>query len=159
MFKNPCQKVHTHLCPPKTYLSRLRQYERHGRKNARPCAKNQRNTSIQVQSYYIIQNHGGPNLPCCQTTLQDPIPTVHSSFRLQLLECFHHDPLSWHLGRHKTYRQLQIDWPKLSRDVQEHVQNFHVIQMYRPETDRQSTTNCRPTALRSDRSGYDGSIS
>lgn len=78
MFKNLCQKVHTYICPPKTYLSRLRQYERHSRKtqNARPCAKNHRNRKTQYQSYYIIQNHGGPNLPCCQTTLQDPIPTV-----------------------------------------------------------------------------------
>uniref|UniRef100_A0A671TWU2 Gypsy retrotransposon integrase-like protein 1 n=1 Tax=Sparus aurata TaxID=8175 RepID=A0A671TWU2_SPAAU len=60
---------------------------------------------------------------------------IPASFRKQLLEYFHQDPLSGHLGRHKTHRRLQhlVYWPKLSWDVRQHVQNCQVCQKYKPE--------------------------
>ncbi|KAE8297832.1 Retrovirus-related Pol polyprotein from transposon 17.6 Protease [Larimichthys crocea] len=60
---------------------------------------------------------------------------IPPSFRSQLLDYFHQDPLSGHLGRHKTYRRLQhlVFWPKLSWDVREHVKNCATCQRYKPE--------------------------
>ncbi len=60
---------------------------------------------------------------------------IPASLRKQLLEYFHHDPLSAHLGRHKTYRRLQslVYWLKLSWDTREHVQKCQVCQTHKPE--------------------------
>lgn len=57
------------------------------------------------------------------------------NFRTHILTYFHQDPLSGHLGRHKTYRRLQhmVYWPKLSLDIGHHVQSCQVYQLYKPE--------------------------
>lgn len=46
------------------------------------------------QYYHLVQHPGGPHLSCDQL--------ISAGFQKQLLEYFHYDPLSGHLGRHKT---------------------------------------------------------
>lgn len=60
---------------------------------------------------------------------------IPAGFREHLLEYLHQDPLSGHLGRHKTYRRLQhlVYWPKMSWDVRMFCQDCHVCQAYKPE--------------------------
>lgn len=55
---------------------------------------------------------------------------IPAGFREHLLEYFHQDPLSDHLGRHKTYRRSQhlIYWPKMNWHVQMFCQDCHVCQ-------------------------------
>ena len=73
---------------------------------------------------------------------------IPPSFRSHLLDYFHQDPLSGHLGRHKTYRRLQhlVYWPKMSWDVREHC---YTCQLYKPENKKlagklQQTQTHRP---------------
>lgn len=63
---------------------------------------------------------------------------VPENLRPQLLEFFHANPLSGHLGRFKTCKRIQAlaYWPNLSVEVKKFVQNCHICQLHKPECRR-----------------------
>ena len=73
--------------------------------------------------------------------VQLPYKTIYQVYipeclRKPLLQMFHDDPISGHLGRYKTYKRMHpmAYWPGMSLEVKSYVQNCETCQKFKPES-------------------------